>query len=95
MATAQTIPGGIRISSLTMRRHAFRIIKGVILSALAPTKRGILRNPFFKKHLTIKLLVTPLFLQLKMNVEVVVCYFPNFKVVSDLYVFFLVPNKNY
>ncbi|EJD75551.1 FAT domain-containing protein [Loa loa] len=56
MATAQTIPGGIRISSLTMRRHAFRIIKGVILSALAPTKRGILRNPFFKKHLTIRLL---------------------------------------
>uniref|UniRef100_A0A0R3RGM5 Non-specific serine/threonine protein kinase n=1 Tax=Elaeophora elaphi TaxID=1147741 RepID=A0A0R3RGM5_9BILA len=56
MATAQTIPGGIRISSLTMRRHAFRIIRGVILSALAPTKRGILRNPFFKKHLTTKLL---------------------------------------
>ncbi|VDK69125.1 unnamed protein product, partial [Onchocerca ochengi] len=34
MATAQTIPGGIRISSLAMRRHAFRIIKGVILSTL-------------------------------------------------------------
>lgn len=58
MATAQTIPGGIRISSLTMRRHAFRIIRGVILCALAPTKRGILKNPFFKKHLAAKLLVT-------------------------------------
>ncbi|CAG9537664.1 unnamed protein product [Cercopithifilaria johnstoni] len=56
MATSQTIPGGIRISSLTMRRHAFRIVRGVILSALAPTKRGILNNPFFKKHLTGKLL---------------------------------------
>ncbi|KAK6104161.1 FAT domain family protein [Brugia pahangi] len=56
MATAQTIPGGIRISSLTMRRHAFRIIKGVILSVLAPTKRGILKNPFFKKHFTTKLM---------------------------------------
>ncbi|KAL3994636.1 FAT domain family protein [Acanthocheilonema viteae] len=56
MATAQTIPGGIRISSLTMRRHAFRIIRGVILSVLAPTKRGILRNPSFKKHLTTKFL---------------------------------------
>ncbi|VDO30599.1 unnamed protein product [Onchocerca flexuosa] len=56
MATAQTIPGGIRISSLAMRRHAFRIIKGVILSTLVPTKRGILKNSFFKKHLTVKLL---------------------------------------
>ncbi|VDK71443.1 unnamed protein product [Litomosoides sigmodontis] len=56
MATAQTIPGGIRISSLSMRRHAFRIIKGVILSALTPTRREILTNPFFKKHITSKLL---------------------------------------
>ncbi|MCP9261857.1 Transformation/transcription domain-associated protein [Dirofilaria immitis] len=56
MATAQTIPGGIRISSLTIRRHAFRIIKGVILSTLRPIKRGILKNSFLKKHLTTKLL---------------------------------------
>ncbi|VDM94952.1 unnamed protein product [Thelazia callipaeda] len=56
MATAQSVPGGLRVSSLALRRHSFRIIKGVILSGLAPTKRGLLKNPHFKKQFTNKIL---------------------------------------
>ncbi|VDM39812.1 unnamed protein product [Toxocara canis] len=53
--TSSSLPSSPQPSPLFIRRHSFLLIKGVILSALVPTRPAVLKNPALKQHLLCQL----------------------------------------
>uniref|UniRef100_A0A915BXE0 FAT domain-containing protein n=2 Tax=Parascaris univalens TaxID=6257 RepID=A0A915BXE0_PARUN len=53
--TSSSMPSSPQPSPLHIRRHSFVLVRSVILSALAPTRPAILKNPALKQHLLAQL----------------------------------------